>query len=65
MPYVSNFKVFVLGTYHGISGYHAQEYLNEYTYRLNRRFWEDETPNHLLRLRANHVPVYLQPEFRS
>lgn len=54
---ISNFKAFVLGTYHGVSGNYVQEYLNEFTYRLNRRFWEDEIPNRLLRLASNHLPV--------
>ena len=54
---ISNFKAFVLGTYHGISGKHVQEYLNEFAYRLNRRFWENEIPNRLLRLANNHLPV--------
>lgn len=58
---ISNFKAFVLGTYHGISGKYVQEYLDEYAYRLNRRFWEAEIPNRLLRLAANHRPVIFQP----
>jgi transposase-like protein len=60
---ISNFKTFVLGTYHGISGKYVQEYLNEFTYRLNRRFWEDEIPNRLLRLASNHLTVVVQPEY--
>jgi transposase-like protein len=62
---ISNFKTFVLGTYHGISGKYVQEYLDEYTYRLNRRFWEPEIPNRLVRLAVNHRPVKLQPVFCS
>lgn len=62
---ISNFKAFVLGTYHGISGKYVQEYLDEFTYRLNRRFWEDEIPNRLLRLASNHLPVNVQPEYCS
>lgn len=62
---ISNFKTFVLGTYHGISGKYVQDYLNEYSYRLNRRFWEPEIPNRLLRLATNHRPVLFQPEFSS
>lgn len=54
---ISNFKAFILGTYHGISGKYIQEYLDEFTYRLNRRFWEDEIPIRLLRLASNHLPV--------
>ena len=62
---ISNFKIFILGTHHGISGKYVQEYLDEYTYRLNRRFWENEIPNRLLRLAVNHRPVKFQPVFCS
>jgi hypothetical protein len=42
---ISNFKSYVLGTYHGISGHYVQEYLDEFCYRLNRRF-RSETVRH-------------------
>jgi len=58
---ISNFKSYVLGTYHGISGRYMQEYLDEFCYRLNRRFWENQIPNRLLKLCAPHPPVFLQP----
>lgn len=58
---ISNFKSFVLGTYHGISRRYVQEYLDEFCYRLNRRFWENQIPTRLLRLCATHPPVLLQP----
>ncbi len=58
---ISNFKSYVLGTYHGISGGYVQEYLDEFCYRLNRRFWENQIPNRLLALCATHQPVLLQP----
>lgn len=61
---ISNFKSYLLGTYHGISGRYVQEYLDEFCYRLNRRFWEDQIPNRLLRLCATHPPVFLQPATR-
>lgn len=35
---ISNFKSNLLGTYHGVSGRYAQENLDEFCYRLNRRF---------------------------
>ncbi len=35
---ISNFKSYLLGTYHGVSGMYLQEYLDEFCYRLNRRF---------------------------
>jgi ISXO2-like transposase domain len=41
---ISNFKSYVLGTYHGVSGRYMQEYLDEFCYHLNRRFWENQIP---------------------
>jgi hypothetical protein len=58
---ISNFKSYLLGTYHGISGRYVQEYLDEICYRLNRRFWENQIPNRLLNLCVKHEPVFLQP----
>jgi hypothetical protein len=58
---IRNFKSYVLCTYHGVSGRYLQEYLGEFCYRLNRRFWENQIPNRLLKLCATHPPVLLQP----
>jgi len=58
---ISNFKSYLLGTYHGVSGRYVQEYVNEFCYRLNRRFWEEQIPNRLLRLCVMHQPVFLKP----
>lgn len=33
-----NLKAFLIGTHHGVSKKHIQAYLNEYTFRFNRRF---------------------------
>ena len=33
----SNLKIWLLGTHHGVSSQHLQAYLNEYTFRFNRR----------------------------
>ena len=38
----SNAKAFLLGTFHGIDKKHLQEYLNEFCYRFNRKFWEKQ-----------------------
>jgi len=35
---VSNAKTFILGTYHGLGEKHLQAYLNEYSFRFNRRY---------------------------
>ncbi len=45
---VSNAKAFILGTYHGVQKKHLQKYLNEYCYRLNRRWWRDQGFDRLL-----------------
>jgi len=58
---ISNFKSYLLGTYHGVSGQYVQEYLDEFCYRLNRRFWEEQIPNRLLRICITHKPVILKP----
>ena len=54
---ISNLKTFLLGTFHGVSGKWLQEYLNEFCYRFNRRFFEKELPNRLLNLAMIHVPI--------
>ena len=45
---ISNAKSFVLGTYHGIGPKHLQVYLDEFCYRFNRRFWENQLFNRML-----------------
>jgi ISXO2-like transposase domain len=37
---ISNAKAVIRSTYHGVSDKHRQKYLDEYCYRLNRRFCE-------------------------
>jgi hypothetical protein len=54
---IGNLKTFLLGTFHGVSGKHLQEYLDEFSYRFNRRFVEKKIPNRLLNLAIIHAPV--------
>lgn len=54
---ISNFKRFILGTYHGVSTRHMQEYINEFCYRFNRRQWEFQIPSRLLAACAVHLPI--------
>lgn len=54
---IGNLKAFLLGTFHGVSGKYLQEYLNEFCYRYNRRFFEKEIPNRLLNLAIIHAPI--------
>ena len=50
-------KTFNNGTFHGVSSTYLQEYLDEFCYRFNRRFWEPELPLRLLNACLAHVPV--------
>lgn len=45
---IGNAKEFVGGTYHGLSKKHMQNYLDEYCYRFNRRFFPGELFGRLL-----------------
>jgi transposase-like protein len=56
---IGNLKKFLNGTYHGVSSVYLQEYLDEFCYRFNRRFWEFELPYRLLNACLTHVPVKL------
>jgi len=47
---IANLKRLLLGTFHGISKKYVQEYLNEFCYRFNRRYWKPQIPNRLLML---------------
>jgi transposase-like protein len=54
---IGNMKTFINGTFHGVSSEHLQEYLDEFCYRFNCRFWEPELPLRLLNACLAHVPV--------
>ncbi len=56
---IGNLKKFLNGTFHGVSSKYLQEYLDEFSYRFNRRFWEPELPLRLLNACLSHVPVKL------
>lgn len=45
---ISNAKAFCLGTYHRFGRKHLQSYLDEFCFRFNRRFWEDQLFDRLL-----------------
>lgn len=45
---ISNSKAFCLGTYHRFGQKHLQAYLDEFCYRFNRRFWENQLFDRLL-----------------
>ena len=54
---IGNMKTFINGTFHGVSSNCLQEYLDEFCYRFNRRFWEPELPLRLLNACLAHVPM--------
>ncbi|MDL1964722.1 MAG: transposase, partial [Deltaproteobacteria bacterium] len=44
-----NVKAVIRGTHRGVSEKHLQSYLSEVCYRFNRRFWERELFDRLVR----------------
>lgn len=57
----SNLKAWLLGTHHGVSPQHLQAYLNEFTFRFNRRFYPFTTFNSLLGIGVRvEAPTYEQ-----
>jgi transposase-like protein len=54
---IGNLKTFLNGTFHGVSQRYLHEYINEFCYRFNRRFWEYELPMRLLNACLAHVPI--------
>lgn len=54
---IGNMKKFLNGTFHGVSSRYLQEYLDEFCYRFNRRFWEPELPLRLLNAYLAHISV--------
>jgi hypothetical protein len=57
---IYNLKRFLLGTCHGaVRSYRLQEYIDEFVYRFNQRFWGPQIPNRLLRPCVEHAPIAL------
>jgi transposase-like protein len=57
----SNLKTWILGTHHGaIQSQHLQAYLNEFTFRFNRRFYPMTSFNSVLGLAVKTVPPTYQ-----
>ena len=56
-----NLKTWLLGTHHGVSPQHLQAYLDEYTFRFNRRFYPMTAFHSVLGLAVKTVaPTYAQ-----
>jgi hypothetical protein len=55
----SNLKSWLNGVHHGVGQQHLQAYLNEFTFRFNRRFWPMNSFRSLLGLSAgSEAPTY-------
>ena len=55
----SNLKTWLTGTHHGVSHQHLQAYLNEFTFRFNRRFYPFNSFRSLLGIAGEAVaPTY-------
>lgn len=55
----SNLKTWLMGTHHGVSKQHLQAYLNEFTFRFNRRFYPMTGFNSALGIAAHaSAPTY-------
>jgi transposase-like protein len=57
----SNLKSWLNGTHHGVSHHHLQAYLNEFTFRFNRRFYPFNAFRSLLGIAGDvTAPTYAQ-----
>lgn len=53
----SNLKRFLISTYHGVGSKHRNEYLAEFAYRFNRRYWPYQAFDRLLYACVNATPI--------
>lgn len=60
---ISLLKRFLLGTFHGVSPTYLQEYLDEFAFRFNRRFWEAQLPQRLLEAAVSHTPIPMRLKY--
>lgn len=58
---IANAKRFILGTHHSVSAEKLQEYLDEFCYRFNRRFFGSEIFPRALAIALIFTPLYLRP----
>ena len=51
----ANLKTWLIGIHHGVSHQHLQAYLNEFTFRFNRRFYPFNAFRSLLGIAGRHL----------
>ncbi len=57
----ANLKIWLTGTHHGVSAQHLQAYLNEFTFRFNRRFYPFNAFRSLLGIAGDaKAPTYAE-----
>ena len=57
----ANLKTWLIGIHHGVSHQHLQAYLNEFTFRLNRRFYPFNAFRSLLGIAGDtSAPTYAE-----
>ena len=57
----ANLKTWLIGIHHGVSHQHLQAYLNEFTFRFNRRFYPFNAFRSLLGIAADtSAPTYAE-----
>jgi transposase-like protein len=54
---ISNLKTWLRGTFHGVSPKHLPRYLDEFVYRFDRRWREEELGGFVLRRAAHAAPL--------
>ena len=54
------FETFFTGYFHGATKCYLQNYMNEFCYRFNRRFWGEEILNRLVRLCVDYLTILLR-----
>jgi transposase-like protein len=54
---VSNAKAFILGTYHGLDSLHIQNYLDEFCFRFNRKFFSTQLFNRVVNTCVSSSPI--------
>jgi transposase-like protein len=56
-----NLDAWLLGTHHGVSAKHLQNYLNEFVFRFNRRFWPMVAFDSVLKIATRvEAPTYAE-----
>ena len=57
----ANLKMWLIGIHHGVSHQHLQAYLNEFTFRFNRRFYPFNAFRSLLGIAGDtSAPTYAE-----